>query len=65
MIRILLAAAAVLAVTAVAVPPADAHGYKRHHHHGYYRHGYHHRYGRGYYATSDYYHRSRQLVGTR
>jgi len=50
-------------VTAAALSPAEAryygHGWRHHHHHyGWYRHGYRP-------AVSDYYHHSRQLVGTR
>jgi hypothetical protein len=61
--KIALAAAAVSALALVSVAsPALAHGYgwRTHHHHGW--HHRHHGYAP---AVSDYYHRSRQLVGTR
>ena len=63
--KIALAAAVALAMAlASASSPAQARSYVwRSHHHGWHhRHHRHHGYAR---ATSDYYHRSRMLVGTR
>ena len=59
--------ALILVALAAVSTPALARGWHYHHHHGWYGRGYggSYNYGGPHYSASDYYHNSRQLVGTR
>jgi len=57
--------ALILLVLASAATPALARSWHYRHHHGWYGYRGSYNYGGPHYAASDYYHNSRQLVGTR